>query len=215
VPNLCSLLSSEDIITQYSCVIALKRIVKSDHTRELDLNPILSAVIPPIINICDKIHASHLVWPIISVLTNIMEKIDPEGPFNGLDQLAQMNLNQLLQKNDKLIRSGLMDMFKSVILAFPIGAPLTFVYQTCLNLVAICLPMLVFHRYRGIGLLVLYYEGDAQSAGERKCHQKHFGMLNEFFLTVVKSMKDSTQLDFAIDILKESVLLSLPSISFK
>lgn len=215
MPNLCSLLSSEDIITQYSCVIALKRIVKSDHMRELDLNPILTAVIPPIINICDKINASHLVWPIISVLTNIMEKIDPEGPFNGLDQLAQMNLNQLLQKNDKLIRSGLMDMFKSVILAFPIGAPLTFVYQTCLNLIAICLPMLSPIDTEELAFWFFVTKEMPKVPENEIVIQKHFSMLNEFFSTVVKSMKDSTQLDFAIDILKESVLLSFPSISFK
>ena len=215
VPDLCKLMSSNDIVTKYSCITALKKIIKLERENKLPLVEILSSVIPAILYICDKVNQPQLVWPVITILSNIMEKSSLGSGLQTMELIGKLNLDKLLEKNDKLIRSALIEMFKTIIVSVPFGTPLPGIFEMSLRFLNMALPKIEEYDTEELAFWFFITKEIAPIPEHQATITKLFMMLNSLLGEAAVRMEDSLQLQFLVSILDESVMLDASQIKFE
>lgn len=215
VPALCELMASDDIVTKYSCISALKKIIKLEKEDKLPLMDILECVVPAILFLCDNLNHPQLIWPVISILTNIMDKSKLAGQNKTMELLEKINMNKLLEKNDKLIRSALIDMFKTIIVAAPFGTPLPAIFEVSLRFLTLALPKIEEYDTEELAFWHFFSKELTLIPEHAQIVAKHFTFVNEMIPAASQKMDDSMQLDFLASVIDESLLLDSSRIEFE
>lgn len=215
VGPLCELMASNDIVTKYSCISALKKIIKLEKEDKLPLMDILACVVPAILYICDNLNNPQLIWPVISILTNIMDKSKLSAQNQTVEMLEKINMDKLLEKNDKLIRSALIDMFKTIIVAAPFGTPLPAIFEVSLRFLTLALPKIEQYDTEELAFWHFFSKEITSVPEHAKVIAKHFAFANTMIPVASQKMDDSMQLDFLASVVDECLLLDSQQINFE
>ena len=215
VPSLCALLSNEDLVTQYGAVAALKRIVKLDRENTLPLTDLLGVLVSAVIRLCEKVSQPNLLWPVLSILTNVMEKLSISGDSAALELLGRLNLERLLENNDMLIRSALIDMFKAAVIAVPFGTPLPAIFEASLRFLSIVLPRIETYETEQLSFWHFVVKEMPNHPLMDQAKGQHFSLLNSALPHALQKLTDPTQVDLLLNVLEESLLLSPQNVTIK
>lgn len=214
IPSLCELMASTDIVTKYSSITAMKKIVKLSKDDALPLADILNSAMPAVLYICDRVSQPQLVWPVITILTNVMEKCSSSGIQSAL-MIERLNMDKLLEKNDKLIRSALIEMFKTIVVAAPFGSPMPSIFNMSLRFLQMSLPKIEEYDTEELAFWHFVAKELSKIPEHEAVIATHFQMLNSMLPAAVERMEDSLQLQLIVNILEESVLLDSNQITFE
>ena len=144
-PTLIDLLNNKDLITRYAALRTLCEFIEKDEKAEMNYQYIHNAIAPAIVQVCDCVSTPHLIWPLLRSLSTVMERIQSQegSTFEPFKNIQGLNFQNLLSKDDPTVRQGMIDVFKTVIVSVPPGAPIFYVYETAANFLRMILPKVV------------------------------------------------------------------------
>lgn len=214
---LLKLIQSQDILTKFFCLTTLKSIVKAEKEGILPFEEILGTVVPAILVICDKISKPDQIWQVVSILTNIAEKVNLGAATIGhsFDLLSKLNLAKILENNDQLIKNALEDMFKTMIESAPFGTVLPGVYETALRFLEHTLPKIDFYECGALELWHIVIKEVPTAPQEAQAIEHHYKLLNQFVPNFKKYLQDEDQLEYLVKIVEESLLVNPEKITFE
>jgi hypothetical protein len=215
VPQLCELLNHPDIVTVYAALVALKKIIKADREHHLSLEPILEKVMPAILKVSQLVTLPNLLWPALSILTNIMEQLHLQGGPAALDLLGNLDLAKLMERNDALVRSVLIDIFETTIISVPFGTPLPVIFDTAFRFLAITLPHIESEDTEQLVFWKFLVKEFPSQPSMQSAKQKHFELLNAAIPSALKKLQEPLQVEFLVGLVHESLLLDSSMIKFE
>ncbi len=140
-PTLVQLLNHRDFISRYAALRTLCEFIEKDTKGDLNYQAIHNAIAPAIVQVCETVNTPHLIWPLLRTLSTVMERIqDQDGGFEPFKNIQGIDLQKLLAKDDPTIRQGMINLFRTVIVSVPFGAPIPYIFQTALIFLRIILP---------------------------------------------------------------------------
>lgn len=129
-----------DLITRYSTLRTISEFVDKDDKIQLDYNLIHDLIAPEIVGIIETISIPHLVWPLLRTLSAVMERIQYQSSFEPFKHIGTMNFKKLLEKDDPIVRQGMVEVFKKIIVAVPFGTPINYVFDAAFHFLSLLLP---------------------------------------------------------------------------
>lgn len=210
-------MQSDDILTKYSCLLSLKKVIKGEKEGLLPFEEILGSVMPAVLVVCDKISRPNLVWPVVNILTNIVEKVRlVNAEFQcDFDLLSQLNLDKLLENNDKLIKSALIDMFTAMIESVPFGTNLPGVYEKAFVFIQRTIEHIEPYDTDELSFWYIVVKELPTIPQQSRAIDSHYSLLNQFIPVVDRILQDEDQLVWVVKIVEESLLIEPGKISFE
>jgi len=126
----------DDLLAKYESALCLKSIVKQEQLK-LNYFQIIEDVAPIIIDLFKNFFSPNILWPLIQLLTTLIEKSQYVCSDNIIKFIENPSLNILMQNDSELIRGALIDMLKNLIVSFPYESKITSIYVICLNFIDI------------------------------------------------------------------------------
>lgn len=140
-PTLVQLLHHKDFITRYAALRTLCEFIEKDAKGDLNYQAIHDAIAPAIVQVCETVNTPHLVWPLLRTLSTVMERIQEQaGGFEPFKNIQGIDFQKLLSKDDPTIRQGMINVFRTVVVSVPFGAPIPYIFQSALHFLRIILP---------------------------------------------------------------------------
>lgn len=97
-------------------------------------------IAPEIVGIIGTISIPHLIWPLLKTLSTVMERIQYQSSFEPFKHIGTMNFKKLLEKDDPIVRQGMVEVFKKIIVAVPFGTPINYVFEAAFHFLSLILP---------------------------------------------------------------------------
>lgn len=143
-------------MTKYESALCLKAMIKQEHLK-LNYFQIIEDITPIIIDLFRNFFSPNILWPLIQLLTILIEKSQYICSDNVLKFIENPSLCILMQNDSELIRGALIDMFKNLIVSFATDTKITPIYVICINFVDIAFSQVLISFQLLNKLLFLQY----------------------------------------------------------
>lgn len=104
----------------------------------------ISEVGPIIIELFTNFFSSSILWPLIQLLTLLIEKCQFSCPENMIKILENPSLLVLMQNDSELLRGALIDMFKNLIVSFSLDTKISSIFLIIFKFIDIVFSQVYF-----------------------------------------------------------------------
>ncbi len=137
--------SITNYVIRYECCMCLKAILKSDKEIEMNFIMLSDDLIPIIIDLLERFKNPQAVWGLIELIKLLFTRSQHAIKDDNLvGQLQNQNILNMAKLDDQLLRPAIIDMFKTVIAAFPYGTVLTSIFAMCIELIDFHFQVIAF-----------------------------------------------------------------------
>lgn len=135
--------SSKDLVIQYECCMCLKNVIKGDVNLQIDYGILLNKLIPLILTFLDKFLSSNVVWPLISLVNELLTKSQYTCSTQDLINAFQSPIfKKLLSTQSELLQGALVDTFKNIIVTFDPNDKIPSIYTLALEFIDIAFQVI-------------------------------------------------------------------------
>lgn len=125
---------TNDSLSKYEAAICLKTIIKQEQLK-LNYFDVLENIAPHIIDLFKNFFSPIILWPLIQLLTALIEKSQYICSDNILKLIENPSLSLLINIDSDLIRGALIDMFKNLIVSFTSESKISSIFAITLNFI--------------------------------------------------------------------------------
>lgn len=126
--------STDDLLSKYESALCLKSIIKQDQLK-VNYFEILESIAPHVIDLFKNFFSPNILWPLIQLLTILIEKSQYICSENIIKLIENPSLSLLVSIDSELIRGALIDMFKNLVVSFPYETKITPIFAISLNFI--------------------------------------------------------------------------------